>query len=40
LTDPVWQAVGTNIFDTDGSATFIDTNVMDYPSRYYRMVTP
>jgi len=40
LPAPVWRAVGTNIFDTDGSATFIDTNIMYYPRRYYRLVVP
>jgi len=39
LASPDWQAIATNVFNADGSATFIDTNATNHPHRFYRAVT-
>ncbi|HZM03094.1 MAG TPA: hypothetical protein VFC44_08715 [Candidatus Saccharimonadales bacterium] len=36
----VWQTLITNMSDSDGNWTFVDTNAMNYAVRFYRVVAP
>jgi uncharacterized protein YpmS len=41
LSPPVaWQFVVTNLSDSNGNWTFMDTNTIDYPVKFYRLQTP
>ena len=40
LEPSLWQAIGTNQFGIDGRFQFLDTNASNYPTRFYRSVTP
>ena len=35
-----WLTLGSTIADTNGVATFDDTNALLYPTRFYRGVAP
>ena len=36
----IWQSVATNVAGTNGSGTFIETNVAGNPSLFYRLALP